>query len=155
MAQAHRVLLRAVVDTDVEAFYEHQADPAATALAAFPFRDRETFFRHWRDSVAQDNVVKRTVTYGDAVAGYVACFAKDDLRLVGYWLDRAFWGRGIATAALSAFLDVVRDRPLHAFVAKSNAPSIRVLEKCGFERLDPSDAPGDVGAEEWLYVRVD
>jgi RimJ/RimL family protein N-acetyltransferase len=50
---------------------------------------------------------------------------------VTYWIDRAFWGRGLATAALREF---VREepRPLHARVAKDNVGSRRVLEKCGF-----------------------
>jgi [ribosomal protein S5]-alanine N-acetyltransferase len=55
---------------------------------------------------------------------------------VGYWLGTPFWGRGIATAALRAFipwtfseLDLVR---LCAWVFESNPASARVLEKCGF-----------------------
>ena len=53
-------------------------------------------------------------------------------REVGYWIDRAFWGRGIATTALTAFLRLEQTRPLYAGVAKHNVASIRVLEKCGF-----------------------
>jgi RimJ/RimL family protein N-acetyltransferase len=54
-------------------------------------------------------------------------------REVGYWLGREFWGRGIATEALSQFLGVVKTRPLFAHVAKHNHGSRRVLEKCGFK----------------------
>lgn len=52
--------------------------------------------------------------------------------MVGYWVDRACWGRGIASRALAMFLDEVIARPLHARVATTNLGSIRVLEKCGF-----------------------
>ena len=55
----------------------------------------------------------------------------------GVQIDRAFWGRGVATEALSAFLCVEQTRPLYAGVAKHNVASIRVLEKCGF-KLSPS-----------------
>jgi RimJ/RimL family protein N-acetyltransferase len=56
----------------------------------------------------------------------------------GYWLGRAFWGRGIATEAARllaahAFADrALRRLEAHVFVA--NHASARVLEKCGFSR---------------------
>jgi RimJ/RimL family protein N-acetyltransferase len=49
-----------------------------------------------------------------------------------YWIGRSFWGKGIATSALRAFLTVDPARPLHARVASDNVASRRVLEKCGF-----------------------
>jgi RimJ/RimL family protein N-acetyltransferase len=51
---------------------------------------------------------------------------------ISYWLGKDYWGKGVATAALSAFLDHVEMRPLYARVAKDNLASQRVLEKCGF-----------------------
>jgi RimJ/RimL family protein N-acetyltransferase len=51
---------------------------------------------------------------------------------VTYWIGRSYWGKGIATDALNAFLAVDRSRPLHARVASDNVASRRVLEKCGF-----------------------
>jgi RimJ/RimL family protein N-acetyltransferase len=69
--------------------------------------------------------------YDTAVAGNIGVDA-DGKREIGYWLDRAFWGRGIATEAISAFVLLEQTRPLYASVAKHNAASIRVLQKCGF-----------------------
>ena len=51
---------------------------------------------------------------------------------ISYWIDRAHWGKGLATQALSAFLQVLSVRPLYARAAQDNVASIRVLEKCGF-----------------------
>ena len=51
---------------------------------------------------------------------------------VSYWLGKEFWGKGIATAALRAFLEIVQERPMYARAASDNVASIRVLEKCGF-----------------------
>ena len=49
---------------------------------------------------------------------------------MGYWIDRACWGRGIATEALSAFLRLnKRDRCTPVW-REQNAASIRVLQKC-------------------------
>lgn len=44
----------------------------------------------------------------------------------------AHWGKGIATRALAAFLDLETRRPLEARVAQDNRASLRVLEKNGF-----------------------
>jgi RimJ/RimL family protein N-acetyltransferase len=66
------------------------------------------------------------------VAGNVGCWEQDGQRLVGYWVGREFWGKGLATRALAEFVEEVTARPLHAWVATSNLGSIRVLEKCGF-----------------------
>ncbi len=71
----------------------------------------------------------------DEVVGWIGCFG-DERREVGYWYDRAVWGRGIATAALAAFLDDVTERPLFAHVAVTNAGSARVLERGGFIEVD-------------------
>ena len=56
-------------------------------------------------------------------------------RLVGYWIGREFWGKGLATRALQELTREVTQRPLQAWVATSNVTSIRVLEKCGFVRV--------------------
>ena len=49
-----------------------------------------------------------------------------------YWLGREFWGKGIATWALTEFLVFEQCRPIYARVAKDNLASLRVLQKCGF-----------------------
>src|SRR5437870_6632376 len=50
----------------------------------------------------------------------------------GTRICRSYWGKGIATDALKAFLAIDRSRPLHARLASDNVASRRVLEKCGF-----------------------
>lgn len=74
--------------------------------------------------------------------------------MVGYWIAKEHWGKGIATQMLSQFLRIVPDRPLHAHVAKHNLGSIRVLEKCGFIPGAPAAGHGEPadGIEEVVYV---
>ena len=137
-------VLRDVIDSDVPIFFEHQRDPEATGMAAFPARDREAFDAHWQKILADDQVTKKTVLFEDRVAGNVVSFDQDDKRLVGYWIGREFWGQGLATRALAELLAELPQRPLHAYVATTNAGSIRVLEKCGFVLAEE-------GVEELLY----
>src|SRR5262249_254260 len=40
-----------------------------------------------------------TIVADAQVAGHMLCLERDEKREVGYWLGRAYWGRGIATAA--------------------------------------------------------
>ena len=104
-------------------------------MAAFPARERDAFMTHWRTKVLGKpaNNTKTIMDDGE-VAGYVVSWLQDDKRLVGYWIARDHWGKGVATRALSDFLDHDRTRPLYAWVAEHNVGSIRVLEKCGFAR---------------------
>jgi RimJ/RimL family protein N-acetyltransferase len=136
-AASTHLLIRAVEDADIEAFFEHQRDPQANVMANFPAREHEAFVTHWAKIKADETVEVRTIDLDGRVVGNVVSWEQSDMRLVGYWIGRRDWGRGIATAALTLFLGEVTSRPLHAYVAAHNLASIRVLEKCGF-RLVPA-----------------
>ena len=129
------MVLRDVVEADLEAFFEHQREPEANEMAIFPARDRETFDAHWRRILADDSVFKKTIVHEGEPAGNIGCWQQDGQRLVGYWVGRDFWGKGLATRAVAELVEEVADRPLHAWVATSNVGSIRVLEKCGFVQV--------------------
>jgi len=103
-------------------------------MADFPARDRDAFMALWGRILANETIVKRTILFEDQVAGNIVSFLEDDgRREVGYWLGRGYWGKGIATRALTAFLEIVTERPLYAEVAIHNHASRRVLQKCGFQ----------------------
>jgi RimJ/RimL family protein N-acetyltransferase len=126
------VVLRDVTEDDLPILFEHQLDPDATRMAAFPARDRQAFMAHWARILADATVAKQTILVGGQVAGNIGSWEQSGKREVGYWLGKQYWGRGVATAALAAFLKHVQARPLFAHVAKHNLASRRVLEKCGF-----------------------
>ncbi len=125
-------MLRAVEPTDIGIFFDQQDDPMATGMAAVPSRDRAAHAEHWAKVLAEESIIVRTIADGGQVLGYVTSFFIDGKRNVGYWLGRPYWGAGHATRALTEFLAVVRERPLHARVAEHNTASLRVLAKCGF-----------------------
>jgi RimJ/RimL family protein N-acetyltransferase len=126
------ISLRNVTEADLPIFFEQQLEPEAGRMAAFPARDRETFMEHWTRILGDETITKKTIVVDGQVAGNIVSFQQLGEPQVGYWLGKAYWGRGIATHALAAFLEQVKRRPLYAHVAKHNIASIRVLEKCGF-----------------------
>lgn len=130
-----KVTLREVNQDDLAIFFEQQLDPEATRMAAFPSRAHDAFMAHWTKCMAEESSILRTILYHGKVAGNVVCWQQAGEARIGYWLGKAYWGKGIATAAVSQFLRVVTVRPLYARVTKHNAASIRVLEKCGFTKF--------------------
>jgi RimJ/RimL family protein N-acetyltransferase len=150
---ASEVRLRDVIDDDLPILYEHQLDPEAAKMAAFPSRERDAFMAHWARIRENERSINKTILADGRVAGSIAGFEQAGKRLVGYWVGREFWGRGVATRALAAFLEYERTRPLYAYVAKHNIGSLRVLQKCGFVVIDDdSELPNPHGddVEEFL-----
>jgi RimJ/RimL family protein N-acetyltransferase len=80
---------------------------------------------------------------------------------VGYWLGRAYWGRGLATEALRGFAawafphyDVCR---LFSYVFETNPASCRVLEKADFileGRMRMSVTKEGRTLDQFLFARV-
>jgi RimJ/RimL family protein N-acetyltransferase len=150
------VQLREVKESDLPVFYEDQADPDASRMAAVASRDEEAFTEHWRKILADESSLIRTILFDGQVAGNVLSFERDGLREVGYWISRDHWGKGIATEALDAFLVEDTTRPIYARVASDNFGSVRVLEKSGFQVLRSewvSDETRHEQFEELLLAR--
>ncbi len=130
--------LRDVEPDDVGIFFVHQLDADARWMAASTSKDpadRGAFDAQWRRTLVDPSVVIRTIVAGGDPVGYVASFLRQGQREVAYWIGREHWGRGTTTAALQLFLEELHERPLHARVVRDNLGSLRVLEKCGFERM--------------------
>ena len=152
---APAVRLRTVEDRDLDVFFDHQADPQAVEMAAFSARDEDQFAAHWARVRADDTKVVRTIMADGLVAGNIGSWQENGRQLLGYWVGREHWGRGVATRALALFVGEVSIRPLYAHVAMHNAGSIRVLDKCGFrrDRAQEAEAPApDDGIEELIFV---
>lgn len=86
----------------------------------------------WAKIRADDTVTVKTILFEGHVAGHIAKFERFGEPEITYWIDKEHWGKGVATAALSLFLNDLRVRPLYARAAEDHIASLRVLEKCGF-----------------------
>ena len=136
------ISLRPVEQEDVDVFFGYQREPEGVALAAFSPRDHDEHRAHWGRILADEETEARTVVADGSVVGNVVSWRQDGHREIGYWIGKEHWGKGFATGAVSAFLDIDSARPLHAWIAVHNLGSIRVLEKCGFvesHRLEPDE----------------
>ncbi len=153
---SNEVRLRNVEFDDLPIFYEQQLDTDATHMAAFPARDRAAFDAHWAANIlGNPAAITQAILLDGRVAGNIGSWPQDGDRLVGYWIGKEYWGKGVATRALAAFLHLVTERPLHAHVARHNVGSVRVLEKCGFilEREESVEVAGEDVAELVLVLR--
>ncbi len=80
------------------------------------------------------------VLHGAAVGG-IGLLTKEDVYRrsaeVGYWLGEEYWGQGVMSQALPAFVDYAFERfdvcRLYAGIFAWNPASGRVLEKAGFQ----------------------
>jgi RimJ/RimL family protein N-acetyltransferase len=148
------ITLREVQEDDLQVFFQQQLDPEARRLAGFPGRDQDAFMAHWIKSMAEETAILKTIVFDGRVAGNIVLWKQAGERRVGYWLGKAYWGKGIASTALSQLLEQVKYRPLYARVAKHNIASLRVLEKCGFTVLgeDTFSMADDKAGEEFIMI---
>jgi RimJ/RimL family protein N-acetyltransferase len=142
VASAPAVALRPVEDGDLRFFFDWQADEESSRMAAVASRDEEAFAAHWSRIRSDPDCMLRTIVVDGDVAGHALSWTAAEGRVVGYWLGKTYWGRGIATVALRLYLEEEVRRPLRATVAEHNTGSCRVLEKTGF-RLVSSELVDD------------
>src|SRR5699024_6283217 len=134
-----QVTLREVQDVDLDEFFAQLRDPHAAALAGDTFEapnERQAFDAHWRHLREAEGVLVRTIVVvedADArVAGHIRNLPDSDQQMVSFWIDRAYWGRGVTTRALRQFLDELQQRPVYARVPRHNEAAIVVLRRNGF-----------------------
>ena len=141
-ARSDLIRLRNVEPGDLPRMYELQLDPDSNRMAVTIPRTKVAFDSHWAKALDDPTITARAILVGNEMVGYLSCFPADDEDHVGYWIDRAYWGMGIASRALHLLLEEVARRPLVATAATSNGASLRVLQKCGFVveqvRRDPA-----------------
>jgi len=90
-------------------------------MAAFPSRDHDAFMTHWAKLRREPSNIIRTIVCDGQVAGNIGSGIAEDRQLIGYWIGREFWGRGVATAA---FVAEVKERPLQpSWPSTTSAPS--------------------------------
>ena len=151
------VCLRPVQPGDLPRIYELQLDPESNRMAVTIPRIGEAFDSHWAKALGDPAITARAVLVGEALVGFISCFPRDGQDHVGYWIDRAYCGKGIASRALHVLLQELVKRPLVATASTCNGASLRVLQKCGFVieqvRLSPASERHPECEEAVLVLR--
>ena len=145
------VALRPLGEADLAQLFEWERDPEAVAMAAFTRADpsdRAAFDRHHQRIRTDPDCVLLAIDDGGAFVGTIGSFTMEGEREVTYWIDPSRWGRGLATSALRAFLEIEATRPLFARVAEHNVGSATVLTRAGFVRIGSETSYADGVARE-------
>src|SRR3954464_4640581 len=85
------VQLRDIREADLPIFFEHQLDPEATRMAAFPSRDRDAFMAHWARIMSHETNptgILNTILADDTVAGNVVYWEAAGEPNIAYWLGK-------------------------------------------------------------------
>src|SRR5215210_6982620 len=109
----------------------------ATAPWPYSLRDAEAFLARPRDAVLPSMLVFARTDGDPLLVGGCGLGAKPSGAVeLGYWIARPYWGRGYASEAATAVIDIARTLRLPRLVGSyflDNPASGRVLEKLGFE----------------------
>jgi ribosomal-protein-alanine N-acetyltransferase len=136
MTMHHNQLrLRQAEKSDLELFFQFQLDEEATYLAAFTAKDptdKEAYIEKYSKHLNDPTISMKTILVDEIIVGSIAKFLMEGDTEITYWIDKNFWGKGIATAALIKFLTIENSRPIFGRVAFDNFGSQKVLENCGF-----------------------
>ena len=149
------ISLRPIAPSDLEALFQIQLDPDGNALAAVIPRNREAFMEIWSQILTDPNTITRAILLNDSLVGSISRFGREGEHFIGYWIDRPYWGRGIASRAVSLFLPLIPERPLHARVASHNTASLRILQNNNFKIVSTESAPATdrfLACEECLLI---
>lgn len=143
-ARTPRLLLRPGFPEDAPALAAAIADEAiARNLATVPWpyriRDAEAFLASPRDPVLPALLVFERTSGAPRLVGSCGLGRRPSGAVeLGYWIARSDWGRGFATEACAALVEIARALGLPSLEGShfiDNPASARVLEKLGFEPL--------------------
>jgi RimJ/RimL family protein N-acetyltransferase len=163
--ETERLWLRWPRASDAAAFIRLAGDPEValkTANIPYPYEPHhaDSYILHTREQNARGEELVLAITLKrlqNEAIGVIGLhpFARGEA-VLGFWMGRPFWGRGLITEAAASFLDLVFGITGLARIVScalpSNGASLRVQEKLGFERIGtrPCAAPargGEVQAE--------
>ncbi len=132
------IKLRPTEISDLDTLFQFQLDKEGGYLAAFMPEDptdKSAYITKYTKLLSNSTVNNQTITIDKTIVGSVAKFVMEDNAEITYWIDRKFWGQGVATKALSLFLGIETTRPIFGRVAFDNFGSQKVLENCGFVKI--------------------
>lgn len=123
---------------DLETLFAFQTNKDGIWMAAFTAKDpadKEFYMQKWTRFVEDPGISMQTLWLDNKIVGSFIHFDVIEETNVSYWIDQPYWGKGLATEGLKAFIEGSVKRPLFARTAYDNYGSQKVLEKCGFKLI--------------------
>ena len=154
------IKLRPTEIADLDILFQFQTDKEGGYLAAFMSKDptdKLAYITKYTKLLADPTINNQTILMDNKIVGSVAKFVMEGDPEITYWIDRKYWGQGIATKALSQLLAIETTRPIFGRVAFDNFGSQRVLEKCGFIKIGTDKGFANarqMEIEEFIYKLV-
>ncbi len=151
------IKLRATEAADLDHLFQFQLDKEGNYLAAFTANDptdKSAYITKYTKLLNDPTVNNQTIIVDDIIVGSIAKFVMEGEAEITYWIDRSFWGKGIATKALKDFLSIEATRPIFARVAFDNFGSQKVLENCGFIKVGKENGFANarqIEIDEFIY----
>jgi L-amino acid N-acyltransferase YncA len=143
---------------DIAAIYEHEI---ANSIATFDLEPPDSSY--WHEKLAGNHPGDHLLVAVDAdedVVGYAYSWsfrprpAYSLTRETSIYLDPSVRGKGVGQALYPALLDTMADSGVHtavALVALPNPGSIRLHERCGFEKVGEMSEVG-FKFDQWISV---
>jgi len=155
------IKLRPTEISDLDFLFQFQLDKEGGYLAAFMPKDPTDKFAYIEKhtKLLDDSTVNnQTIILDNIIVGSIAKFVMEGDTEITYWIDRKFWGQGVATKTLKEFLAIETNRPIFGRVAFDNFGSQKVLEKCGFVKVGTDKGFANARQseiEEYIYKLSD
>lgn len=158
--QTSRLLLRRAEVADLDALHAIMADYETMRYwSSTPHTDRETTRVFLASMIPGPDMQgdEFVIEHQGVCIGKVGMWRPSE---IGFILARAFWGRGLATEALTAFVSYAfagRIDHLTAEVDPRNFASLALLKRVGFMETARAERTWCVGGEwsDSVYLRLD
>lgn len=142
MRDSVHIILRDYKSSDIDSIHSllnnYDVSRFLSSRIPFPYSRDDAV---WWVEIGSKNEITRAIEFNGQLAGIVGVARGLDENArcgeVGYWLGQPFWGKGLATLAVSEMTemifkdtDIVR---LFAPIYGPNKASMHVAEKCGYQ----------------------
>jgi [ribosomal protein S5]-alanine N-acetyltransferase len=166
--KAIRFTLRPYRKSDLPSMVKHINDKAIagnTLTIPYPYtmKEAEEWYMRFRKMMRRKNInrIAFAIEIDGEVVGSIGISRHDHKAEIGYWLGRAYWGKGIMTEVVKETVKYCFGelglRRVYACVFPHNKASMRVLEKAGFKcegLLRKNVQKGNKLIDEYIFARV-
>lgn len=151
------IILRPTELSDLPTLFQFQLDKEGGYMAAFMpsnATDETAYITKHTKLLNDPTINNQTILLENKIVGSIAKFVIQGDAEITYWIDKNFWGKGIASKALGEFLIIETTRPIFGRVAFDNIGSQKVLERSRFIKVGTDKGFANarqMEIEEYIY----